>query len=93
MSEDRAFYDNLDVRANYLAHRDRTDNPNDTLERPIFLELAGNLDIFDLFTDTGFEMERVREARPQKDNFLSAEEYTRRLLIPLFLFIAARKPK
>lgn len=243
MSGDREFYDNLDVRANYLAHRDRADNPNDTLERPIFLELAGNLsnldivdlgcgdaafgqaallagarsyigidisqamvdiarqtlantpgevyrqsietwrsqdeqvdlvssrlalnyveklqpvlqemyialrpsgraiisiehpvitsnfaslvagrrttwlvdnyfkpgarvhtwlrhevtkyhhtleEYFDLFTATGFEIERVRESRPQRDNFLSEEEYERRLRIPLFLFIAAQKPK
>jgi SAM-dependent methyltransferase len=51
MPEDKAFYDNPDVRANYLAHRSRTDNPNDALERPLFLELAGdlsNLDIVDL---------------------------------------------
>ncbi len=243
MSGDREFYDNLDVRANYLAHRDRTDNPNDTLERPIFLELAGNLsnldivdlgcgdaafgraalvagarsyigidisqatvniasvwladtsgkvycqsiekwrshaeqadlvslrlalnyieklqpvfqemykalrpsglaiisiehpvitlnfaslaagrrttwlvdnyfkpgarvhtwlghevtkyhhtleEYFDLFTATGFEIERVRESHPQRENFLSEEEYDRRLRIPLFLFIAAQKPK
>jgi SAM-dependent methyltransferase len=242
MSEDRAFYDNLDVQTNYLAHRNRADNPNDTLECPIFLELAGNLsnldivdlgcgdaafgqaallagarsyigidisqamvdiahqtlattsgkvycqsieawrshdeqadlvssrlalnyveklqpvfqemykvlrpsgraiisiehpvitsnfaslaglrttwlvdnyfklgarvhtwlghevtkyhhtleEYFDLFTATGFEIERVRESRPQRDNFLSEEEYTRRLRIPLFLFVAAQKPK
>lgn len=243
MSGESAFYDNLDVRANYVAHRDRADNPNDTLECPIFLELAGNLsnldivdlgcgdaafgqaalvagarsyigidisqamvdiarqtlantsgkvycqsietwrshdeqadlvssrlalnyveklqlvfqemykalrpsgraiisiehpiitsnfaslaagrrttwlvdnyfkpgervhkwlghevtkyhhtleEYFDLFTATGFQIERVRESRPQKDNFLSEEEYTRRLRIPLFLFIAAQKPK
>jgi SAM-dependent methyltransferase len=48
---------------------------------------------FDFVTDAGFELERVRESRPQKDNFLSEEEYERRLRIPLFLFIAARKPK
>jgi SAM-dependent methyltransferase len=48
---------------------------------------------FDFVTDAGFELERVRESCPQKDNFLSEEEYERRLRIPLFLFIAARKPK
>ncbi len=48
MSEDTEFYDNLDVRTNYLAHRDRADNPNDTLERPIFLELSGNLSNLDI---------------------------------------------
>ncbi len=31
MSGDREFYDNLDVRANYLAERDRADKPKDTL--------------------------------------------------------------
>ena len=34
-----------------FAHRKRPDNPNDTLERPIFLDMAGNfhnLDIIDL---------------------------------------------
>lgn len=242
MTSDEAFFDNLNVRAYYLAHRGQPDNPNDALERPLFLELAGdlsNLDIvdlgcgdasfgkeallqgarsytgievskamvnvasetlvntsgkvhhesietwraegeqadlvssrlalnyvehlkpvfqeiykvlrpggrmivsvehpvitsnfaslaagrrttwlvdnyfksgarvhlwlgqeitkyhhtleeyFDLIIDAGFELERVRESRPQKDNFLSQAEYERRLRIPLFLFIVARKP-
>ncbi|HEY9652370.1 MAG TPA: class I SAM-dependent methyltransferase [Coleofasciculaceae cyanobacterium] len=242
MPKDKAFYDNPEVQANYFAHRARPDNPNDALERPLFLELAGNLsnldivdlgcgnaafgkeaflqgarsytgieiskamvdiarqtlantlgkihhesietwrsqgeqadlvssrlalhyvenlkpvfqemykalrpggrviisvehpvitsnfanlaegrrttwlvdnyfkpgarvhtwlghevtkyhytleEYFDLVTDIGFELERVRESRPQKDNFLIEEEYERRLRIPLFLFIAARKP-
>lgn len=48
---------------------------------------------FDLVTDADLELERVRESRPNKDNFLSKEEYERRLRIPLFLFIVARKPK
>jgi SAM-dependent methyltransferase len=51
MPEEPMFYDNPEVRSQYFAHRDRPDNPNDTLERPIFLELAGNLaglDILDL---------------------------------------------
>lgn len=51
MPEDREFYDNPDARRNYLAHRDYPDNPINTLERPIFLELVGNLtnlDIVDL---------------------------------------------
>jgi SAM-dependent methyltransferase len=243
MPGDREFFDNPDVRTYYLAHRARSDNPNDTLERPLFLELAGNLsnldivdlgcgdaafgqaallegarsyigidiseamvdiarqtladtsgevyhesietwraqdeqadlvssrlvlnyveklkpvfqemykalrpsgrviisiehpvitsnfaslaagrrttwlvdnyfkpgarvhtwlghevtkyhhtleEYFDLVTGAGFELERVRESRPQKDNFLSEEEYERRLRIPLFLLIAAQKPK
>lgn len=51
MPRDQEFYDHPDVRSNYLAHRAQPDNPNDTLERPLFLELAGNLsnlDIIDL---------------------------------------------
>ncbi len=51
MAKDKAFYDQDDVLATYLAHRQRPDNPNDALERPVFLELAGNLqniDIIDL---------------------------------------------
>lgn len=48
---------------------------------------------FDLVRDADFELERIRESRPNKDNFLSEEEYERRLRIPLFLFIVARKPK
>lgn len=242
MTGDKAFYDNTEVRAKYLAHRARPDNPNNTLERPLFLELAGdlsNLDLvdlgcgdasfgkeallqgarsyigievsqamvdiarqtlvntsgkihhesmeawraqseradlvssrlalnyvehlepvfqemykalrpggrmivsvehpvitsnfaslaagrrstwlvdnyfnsgarvhlwlgqqvtkyhhtleeyFDLVTGVSFKLERVRESRPRKDSFLSEEEYERRLRIPLFLFIVARKP-
>jgi SAM-dependent methyltransferase len=42
------FYDNPEVRANYLAHRTQPDNPNDALERPLFLELAGNLNNLDI---------------------------------------------
>jgi trans-aconitate methyltransferase len=243
MSEEQAFYDKPDVQAKYIAHRDRPDNPNDVLERPYFLELAGSLsnlniidlgcgdasfgkeallqgaqsytgieiskamvdlahqmltntsgkvhhgsietwqaqseksdlissrlalnyvedlnsvfekiykalrpggrvvisiehpvitssftslaagrrttwlvddyfksgarthmwlghritkyhhtleEYLDLFADTGFELERIRESRPQPENFVSREAYERRLRIPLFLFIAARKPK
>lgn len=51
MPEERAFYDNAEVRAKYFAHRARPDNPNNALECPLFLELAGdlrNLDIVDL---------------------------------------------
>ncbi|RUT10195.1 hypothetical protein DSM106972_006900 [Dulcicalothrix desertica PCC 7102] len=42
MSEDKEFYDIPEVLKYYIAHRRRPDNPNDALERPIFLELAGN---------------------------------------------------
>ncbi|HEY9620257.1 MAG TPA: class I SAM-dependent methyltransferase [Crinalium sp.] len=51
MSNHEEFYDNPDIRARYFAHRIQPDNPNDTLERPIFLDLVGNfkqLDIIDL---------------------------------------------
>ncbi|NJL20052.1 MAG: methyltransferase domain-containing protein [Leptolyngbyaceae cyanobacterium SM1_3_5] len=45
------FYDNPEVQARYFAQRLQPDNPNNTLERPIFLELVGelsNLSIVDL---------------------------------------------
>lgn len=51
MSNHEEFYDNTDIRARYFAHRIQPDNPNNTLERPIFLDLVGNfnqLDIIDL---------------------------------------------
>lgn len=48
---------------------------------------------FDLAINAGFAVERLRESRPQKANFQSEEEYERRLRIPLFLFIVARKLK
>ena len=38
-----AFYDDDTVFATYLARRQRPDNPNDTLERPVLLDLAGEL--------------------------------------------------
>jgi SAM-dependent methyltransferase len=37
------FYDDQAVFASYMAARQRRDNPNDTLERPVMLELAGDL--------------------------------------------------
>ncbi|MBE9182102.1 methyltransferase domain-containing protein [Oculatella sp. LEGE 06141] len=65
MPEDEAFYDNPDVRARYLAHRAQPDNPNTTLERPLFLSLAGdlsNLDIVDLGCgDAAFGQEALRQ--------------------------------
>jgi SAM-dependent methyltransferase len=48
---------------------------------------------FNLVQDTGFELTCVRESCPKRENFLSETEYKRRLRIPLFLFLAARKPK
>jgi SAM-dependent methyltransferase len=38
-----AFYDDDAVFATYMAARQRHDNPNDTLEQPVTLELAGEL--------------------------------------------------
>lgn len=42
------FFDHDDVFQTYKEHRERTDNPNDTIERPIFLELAGRLEGLDI---------------------------------------------
>ncbi len=41
--EGPAFYDDAAVFKTYMARRQRVDNPNDTLEKPIILELAGEL--------------------------------------------------
>ncbi len=49
-------------------------------------------DYFDFVRESGLHLEVLRESRPFRENFLSEEEYRRRLRIPLFLFIAARKP-
>ncbi|MDX2213541.1 MAG: hypothetical protein SFY66_09650, partial [Oculatellaceae cyanobacterium bins.114] len=46
---------------------------------------------FDLITMTGFQLERIRESHPQPQHFSSQGEYERRMRIPLFLFISARK--
>lgn len=40
----------------------------------------------------GFIVEALREARPRRELFLREETYQRRLRIPLFLLLAARKP-
>lgn len=39
--EGSAFYDDEDVFKTYMARRQRADNPNDTMEKPVILELAG----------------------------------------------------
>ncbi len=41
--EGPGFYDDDAVFRTYMARRGRTDNPNDTLEKPVVLELAGDL--------------------------------------------------
>ncbi|MGJ3245185.1 MAG: class I SAM-dependent DNA methyltransferase [Elainellaceae cyanobacterium] len=65
MAENEAFYDNPDALAQYRAHRSKPDNPNNTLERPVFLELAGNLtnlEIIDLGCgDASFGREALRK--------------------------------
>ena len=38
-----AFYDDDTIFKTYVARRQRIDNPNDTLEKPVILELAGDL--------------------------------------------------
>jgi SAM-dependent methyltransferase len=46
-----AFYDDDTLFASYLAHRQQPDNPPDTLEQPVFLDLVGavaGLSILDL---------------------------------------------
>jgi len=40
----------------------------------------------------GFVVERLRESRPERRWFVHEETYQRRTRIPLFLFLAARKP-
>jgi len=36
-----AFYDDDAIFATYMQHRQRPDNPNDTLEKPVMLDLIG----------------------------------------------------
>jgi SAM-dependent methyltransferase len=48
-------------------------------------------DYFYLLQNAGFQVEDLREARPQQDNFNDAQTYERRKRIPLFLILAARK--
>lgn len=38
-----AFYDSSDIFQTYQSHRNRPENPNNTLEKPTFLELVGNV--------------------------------------------------
>jgi SAM-dependent methyltransferase len=42
-SDGSAFYDDDAIFNTYMARRSRLDNPNDTLEKPIILELVGDL--------------------------------------------------
>lgn len=49
-------------------------------------------DYFTALQQTGFTVEQLRESRPRPENFTDPELYERRTRIPLFLFLAARKP-
>jgi hypothetical protein len=42
--------------------------------------------------EAGFVVERLRESRPVRERFTEPETYARRMRIPLFLFLAVRKP-
>lgn len=47
----------------------------------------------DALLGAGFVVEGLREGRPRRERFLHEETYRRRLRIPLFLLMAARKPR
>lgn len=78
MASPEAFYDSDDVRAEYLRHRARSDNPNDTLERPVFLEMAGDLtglDIVDLGCgDAAFGREALEHGAASYRGFDASEQ-------------------
>ena len=38
-----AFYDDDKIFATYMAHRQQADNPPDTLEKPVMLDLVGEV--------------------------------------------------
>ena len=46
---------------------------------------------FAALQQAGLTIEQLRESKPQRSNFLHDETYERRLRIPLFFFLAARK--
>jgi SAM-dependent methyltransferase len=48
-------------------------------------------DYFGTLQRTGFAVEALREARPERERFAEEEAYVRRRRIPLFLLLAARK--
>jgi SAM-dependent methyltransferase len=50
-------------------------------------------DYFGALQAAGFVVEQLREGRPRRDLLASEETYRRRLRIPLFLLLAARKPE
>lgn len=44
-----------------------------------------------LIKATGFEIEEIRESKPEREHFLDISEYERRMRIPLFLLFKLRK--
>ena len=48
-------------------------------------------DYFFALQEVGFTVETLRESRPRQENSVDAQEYERRLRIPLFIFFVARK--
>ncbi len=48
-------------------------------------------DYFSTLQEAGFIVETLRESCPRREHSVDAEEYERRLRIPLFIFFAARK--
>jgi SAM-dependent methyltransferase len=49
-------------------------------------------DHFRVLQQSGFVIEQLREAQPQREHFQDQQTYERRKRIPLFLLLAARKP-
>lgn len=49
-------------------------------------------DHLDALRVAGLELERLRESRPRREHFADEQNYLRRMRIPLFLLLAARKP-
>jgi SAM-dependent methyltransferase len=50
-------------------------------------------EFFGALTGAGFLVEGLREGRPRRERFVREETYLRRLRIPIFLVMAARKPR
>jgi SAM-dependent methyltransferase len=48
-------------------------------------------DIYKPLQDAGFQIEQLRESRPQPEHFADESLYERRKRIPLFLFLSGRK--
>jgi SAM-dependent methyltransferase len=48
-------------------------------------------DYFITLQQAGFIVEQLRESRPIREHFVNEDNYNRRMRIPLFLFLAARK--